>query len=580
LFLGGKIMLRVFVTAVCAAVLSVVATSPAKAQVQAPFPSSTYVRCDGYGAPTREGDGMTKYANSLAIFNIPGNGNTLRHLDDVQSADVVDCTQALAGLAPEHWMRRASLLLARAMHALEGGKTSDALADLDRAEALSKDHPDVFYGRSLGLDIQLVRAYALRVSDDAAGAIALADRAVAERPYSRSASGVAVLAAGLSDQADGQESLLKGQARLNPAGLDLLYQHQLSAGRYAEAVLLFPQLVPPRTFDQSRTAPQQAEDNRATAELFWAVRGGEQAYALAALGRAAEARAAVDAAKTRLERAAAPPPEPSGQESNSQKGLRLFAANTGLRIRALGQPALDQWATLVELRLMVSDHHADEVVRSLPAKRPIRSWATVELFEAIAANSPSQSAAATAAAQTLRAQLKTTQPNARQQDLQSIWKSMPEAESPERRPPYAPGSTPLMVFNAQIKNEITNQGQGYRSLPGEQPGVVAVRYRGLKGTVAMTEEMALLRAAELAREAGKKGFIVLDQRSIVFTVTRTMYAQPLRTDPNGFETEVDVVFVDPDTLPAPFSDSPWRVIDAEDVIARLRPIYAAASTSL
>jgi hypothetical protein len=522
---------------------------------------------------------MTRYANSLVIFNVPGNGNTMRHIGDVRYADVADCTQALAETPPKQWMRRASLLLARAVHALEaGGGASDALSDLDRVDALSKDHADAFYQRSLGLDVELVRAYALRVSGDHADAAALAHHIVAERPFSRAASSAALLAVAFDAPAADVDALIKSQVKFSPAGLNLLYQRDLSDGRYAEAMALYPQLVPPRAFDQFRSAAEQVEDNRARAELSWATWGGERAYALAALGRGAEAEAALDAAKTRLAKAVEPPADPIGEERSTQKTSRILTINTNRQIAAVAQPVLDQWATLVELRLMVLNGHADDAIKALPAKRPIRSWAAAELFDAIAASTPSQAAGAAGAAQALRAQLKAGQ-DVPLQDLRAIWSNLPEAETRDRTPPYAPGGTPLLAFNSQIKNQMNLQGQGYRSLPAGQPGVVAVRYRGLKGTLAMIEEMAVLRAAELALEAGKKGFIILDQRNISFTLTRTMYARPLRTDPTGFETEINVVFVDPAMLPAPFSDAPWRVIDAEDVIARLKPIYVASSAN-
>ena len=89
----------------------------------------------------------------------------------------------------------------------------------------------------------------------------------------------------------------------------------------------------------------------------------------------------------------------------------------------------------------------------------------------------------------------------------------------------------------------------------------------------MAEELALLRAADLARTAGKTGLIVVGRRDIHHTLTTYMYGQALRTDYSGTETQLDVVFVDTNSLPPFYMNAPWRVIDAADVIATLSPIY-------
>jgi len=89
----------------------------------------------------------------------------------------------------------------------------------------------------------------------------------------------------------------------------------------------------------------------------------------------------------------------------------------------------------------------------------------------------------------------------------------------------------------------------------------------------MVEEVALLHAAEEARKAGKKGFIIVGRDDVQITVSLTSYGTTLRTDPGGFETELRVLFVDPAALPETYKDAPWRVLDADTIYTALAPIY-------
>jgi hypothetical protein len=85
---------------------------------------------------------------------------------------------------------------------------------------------------------------------------------------------------------------------------------------------------------------------------------------------------------------------------------------------------------------------------------------------------------------------------------------------------------------------------GYSSEPvKDKPGEFRVRYNGASNVFAR-EEMLLLRAAEMTREAGKDGFVIL----------------------RSFGYFIDIAYADPTSDPA-------RVLKADEVIAALKPIY-------
>ena len=158
--------LRASVALACALAPSVAMASPQPFQL-----------CDGYGTPTENGDGMTKEARGLfGLFAPLGSaGNTRRSTPSLGASGMAACDEALADprLLDKHWLRRASLIRARAMHDLAASNPDQALIDLDRAQAAIRTPDDPYIRRSLGLGIKLVRAFALRSKGDMAGATAI-----------------------------------------------------------------------------------------------------------------------------------------------------------------------------------------------------------------------------------------------------------------------------------------------------------------------------------------------------------------------------------------------------------------------
>ena len=84
--------------------------------------------------------------------------------------------------------------------------------------------------------------------------------------------------------------------------------------------------------------------------------------------------------------------------------------------------------------------------------------------------------------------------------------------------------------------------------------------------------MALLRAAELTVEQGKKAFRVTNNDEYVQTTTMTMHGTPVGpTTVSGHSVNLTVEFVD-----AGAAERPESVVQAADVQAALAPIYVKA----
>ncbi len=562
--------------AACAAVagLSCVA-SPSWSQVAVVAPATDFSRCDGYGVATAGGDGMTRYATSLGIFKLPESGNTMLGKASTSAEGVRACGSAIAQLPPGLWMRQVNLLRARAFHYLELRQPAEALADLDSADAVAKGKTDLFYDRSLGLSIRFVRAYALRQLGDAAKADALARETAASRPFLRQGALLVYIAKGPGADMAQLDELARDNTRLNPVGLDFQFQRTLGEGRLTDALSLYPQLLPPTSYGVATDA--QSEQFRALAIIYKESRALEYAYLLAALGRNADARAALAQAKADFAKAIESPPEPVGvDEPITDRTKRMATINMNLQINSAGREGFEIWGRLVDLRVKVSEGQVADVLASLAAKPLPVTWQSLELDEAIDKAAPGQGRPSTAATEATRARLIHT--DDQDKNLASMWKDLPEPETADRLPLYRPGNAPLLAFNEAAKNNIRAQGEGYRSLPAALPGATAVRYRILRGTAAMAEDLVLIRAAELAKQAGKSGFIILARHDVHFSTTLYQYSRPVRTDPNGFETEIDVVFADPQSPPAPYDATPWRVVDANGVLAALAPIYGSSTS--
>jgi hypothetical protein len=526
---------------------------PATQALAAGATSQDYRSCDGYGEPTDSGDAMTT-RNTLLFFMAPvGYGTTAKSAPASGFAGIASCDSALADVPAKYWMRKASLLRARAMHRLDGGDSKGALADLDLADAAAAGMNDPMYTRSLGLGIAFVRAYAIRRAGDQAKAETLAMQTHALRPYNRQTGTSALVAMGPGASQDNQDALIRNLATLVPAEVDVLFVRAFRSAHYDTAISLYSQLSPPKeigdvSISKAQLFERDLRDFR-TAQAFWAGRSGAYAFALAALGRASDARAAIDAARARLATATAPPPPVVVQDVKDHvaEAYRDSIAAAHAQSAIESGKIIDGWVPKVEARIAAAAAAKD--VKKLPGPKKGAPINTITVQSRVPDG--------------------TTDPG-----IDALFKDLPEPEIAARIPPYVEAKKPWLAMTG---SQADMDAEGYRDSAADESGVVTVGFRGDHGTASTVEEMALLRAADLARQAGKKGIIVVGRKDTRFQVNTTMYGTIIRTDPDGYETRLDVVFVDPAALPAQYAGAAWRVIDADAVYAALAPVYFKAA---
>ncbi len=540
--------------------------------------SEQYRGCDGYGAASDDGDGMTELATVLLIFSPSGYGNTARGTSAAGAAGIADCDAALADLPAKHWMRKVSLLRGRAIHRLDAGDPNGAIADLDLAVAAAKNADDPLYARSLGLSVTLVRAFALRKAGDAPGGEKLALGAVASRPFNRQSIVSALIAMGPDAPAADVEKVERILARLLPTEIDRLFIEALRSGRFQDAIALYPQLTPYREIGRVNITDGQQRERAmrdyGSAVVFRTSRAGAYAFALAAVGKDQEAQAALAAARTQLTADTQPPPPLDASLSRTEHARREAyrgedAANR-VKVAASAAKNLDLWAALVGVYQAIEQGKAADVLKSLQTQTGQKGWAELQLLNAILAKLPKSDKASIATAQALKAEWGKSVAAQREVNLEAFFKVLPEPETADRVPPYEPAKQPLFADSGTYSDMTFN---GYQQRGPHADGVLTVSVRGEHSTASMIEDMALLRAADLARQAGKKGLIVVDRHDTKFTISTEYYGTVTRTDPNGFETDLDVLFVDPAALPDKYRDQAWRVIDVDEAYNSLAPVY-------
>lgn len=543
--------------------LAALAAVPLSAAVPTQF-----VSCDGYGAPNEHGDGITKEATGfLGIFRPePGRGDTRLVGTVFSRAGIAACDAALddTRLAPAYWMRRVSLIRARAIHRLAMGDDAGALADLDAASTIAREHPDPLFDRSLGLGIRLFRAFALAELGKKQEAAADLDAIADARPFAgglqRSTGLIRLMATG--DWTRFRADLLR-TSRTNPEQLLPLFYVDLQEGKFADAIAIRSQILfaLPRA---SAGFQVMGDVTQVEAELFAEEVGLDSftSLALLALGRAEESAKLL--AHTQQRVIDAGKPRDNIIDGHSPAEAKRLEAALFQRVPQL-QQLLDEAKTIAGLFNRARANDVDAITAAMKEGRfPADSFG-IGILESIPATSDADRAEIREVAAMIREKAAAAR-KFPELKLEDIYAALPEAETPSRLPEYKSG-----------KKLFGDGKDGFLV----KPLVIADRYLitfgGSSGSAAVVEEMALLRAAEMAREVGRKGFVVLSRRTYARESSTTYYGVPVNRRQEGYSAELMVALVDPVHLPDDLKDAGPRVMDAENVLAALSPVYLGSN---
>jgi len=470
------------------------------------------------------------------------------------------CDRALADprLDQRYTERRARLLLYKALHQIAAKEDFAALVSLDESDRLIASGEARLAAR-YGPGNRAVRAVGLFRMNKAAEAEAVLKALSDARPYSLSVRSLTnTVRLIFNDDPAARRALMREQAVYSPGHLRLLFIDALAKGRFEDAVTLSPQV----SFDLPRSrGGWQIEGTETRKHEMIEDRArfaGSTAYALAAIGRAAQAKAKLDEARAALLDAAEPPAAPEEMEyigSNKRKDWekRKAAAATGRAI-------VDQWEQAILFRAKAKDMSFDEVMA--PQNVPDKEAVVV-------------------AADFLRQARVDGLPEAKKRDAvveavermsdESIVKALGLTIAE-----FADRLDLLRDTGGEVKmrreggNWFRTDLEGYAIFKADDPELFNVRFGTLSAPPAAVEEAALLKAADRAAELGMDG-IVLESVQVIRRQFVTYGGGPVSSGGNEVRLLVRPVRIA--SLPKHIAEAQWRVLPVAGLRAALAPKY-------
>lgn len=469
-------------------------------------------------------------------------------------ADIAACDRALASarLLPTQNLRRAHLLRARAAKYLQEGNTAKALTDLDLAAAATKDQSaNAFYRRSMGVSLMLLRAIALGADGKKDQALALATEASLARPYS---SKVQRLSAEIGNAVGAHPDWMRA-ARLDPSNALTAFLGEAEAGRWDQVLALRSSVSAPwptTTPNAYVLLAPQGDNGALIAAMLVSL---QSSYALAATGRASDAKTEVSDLRARL-KALSTPVDKDGKK-------------IGPDVSEVLAKLLDGQFRVIDARIAVAEGRTDDALAAIVGQSLPKTAATAELLTAMKAKaSPSQAKLIPAAA---ALSIDPDQDSAKKL-LRLSKDALLTPETPRAVIDYEksrPNILGALVGGALSMGTTLLGGidrlDGFRSTPNTD-GTTKVEFIGNTPSQQLVEEMTLLRSAELAREAKKPAFEIVARKDYQRVMNTMQYGRTISSTPQGFKTEFTVRFLDK-------AEGNARALDAAAVIDSLGPLY-------
>lgn len=522
--------------------------------------SEDFAACDGRMKPKSKDDGMRGVASEKVGF-----AETFMGAPSARggaSATILACTKVLESehLLPTQKLRRAHLLRARAAAYLEQGTTGSALADLAAAEAAVVDRRgEVFFDRSMGASLDLLRAMALVQSDKSAEALPLAEKAMQLRPYALQ---VQMAAAMIRDAArtpaTAAQSPWDNLLRIMPEAAPSLIAREVDLGNFEAATRIAdhaPINVMPRK-SLTKTSSLADAVQGATIDIRKLSGALDLAFAYAATGNLAKAREHMEFAR-------------DGFSSPSKP----LVANAVTPSATVGTSAIERLLApkiaLAEARIAVAEGRVDEARRAAIGKLPA-SAATVALYHAIAAADdgapPKGLAEIEADIATRRSPASKMIGKLAETVLIAPESSRSVIDYEKSRPDFLRAFVGAALSMGTTLLSGVEKTAGFKEIANAD-GTITVEYLGSTPAAAMVQEMTLLRAAELTRQAGKPRFAIETRRDFTRYLTQSQYGRPINRTPTGHKTELTIRTLDEGTK------HEGLAIEVAEVVGRLGPLY-------
>lgn len=515
-----------------------------------------FAACDGLEQPGRQDDGM-RGAASVIPYTVP-----IAKAYDTISA----CTRALASprLLPAQKLRQANLLRARAAASLQLSDPAAALRDLDAAgTATAAQAKEPFFARSMGVSFSLLRAIAQGQSGDLSGAASLAQTAAALRPYSLQVQQVAASIGQLARPIGARTpSPWVAISRLDPAAATTAVVQEAELGDFPAVVVLQANAAPAWPSERLTPTALVVHDPAASQFLSAMLVRVDVAYARAATGDPAGARR--DLAEVRARLAALRPEVANG--TPNPLATTINAALDGF---------LAAHAREIEARIAVDENRPSDALAALIAAPLPHDAAAVDLLRALKTAVPAKDAALVPDP----ASFEPDRADSRRKILAAIAPAALIApETPRAVIDYK--SARPDILGAMVGGAFTmgfsllggvKRTDGFHSTPNPD-GTIKVEFVGNTPSAPLVQEMTLLRAAEIAREAKKPAFVIVARQDYTRHLNTTQRGVLIGSVATGFKTEMTIRCIDTGEQLA-------RALDATTVIDALGPLYYEAAAA-
>ena len=513
-----------------------------------------FAGCDGNGKPGKSADGLSSPQNTIRYGDYASGSS---------SSVIAACTAALSHpkLLPTQNLRRARLLRARASAQLAADKLPEALADLDLAGAVTMGSSgDPLYRRSMAVSLNLLRALVYDQMGNRNEALRLARESAAARPYAMEVQHVAahlLLTHGQDDE--GARATFAAADRLDPEFAQYRMTVLGFTGDFksmARLSLPAPAPVTPAGTSEG-SAPQGGRLQDLLAARSQITNGMMLGYARAATGDAAGARRQIAETKARL-----------AQLSASTENLVSAEARTSM-FKPF-EEIVASYEVRTEARIALLEGRRDDAFARLQGARLPMDPVTSDLVKALRA-----AQGLPAAPQPGETDMSADRQTAARKALfdHMVDHAMIEPETRgtnsvyKRSRPDVLGALVGAAFSmgTTLLADGVRNTDGFTAKPGED-GSVQVSLTGNTTAPAVVREMTLLRAAEMAIEAGKPAFVIVSRHDYARTMTSTQYGTTISSVPTGYKTDLVVRF-----LPEAGGDT--RALDAKAVVEGLGSFY-------
>lgn len=482
------------------------------------------------------------------------NSEKLRVWMATPKLEACDRVLAMAADASEGWDMRARLLQGRAVSLLSLDGDRLAMAALDESDAIGEAAHDSLFDLGVGLGNDMLRAYAMNRLGRADEAREILGRIRAARPYAASVVASADLIEVAAIDRTAMRARLAERIAIDPDALRIIFLVDLLDGRLPEADAVGEQisLTEPKMRGGWKMIGGLDPVQQVEREMIFQ---GLRAYVAAALGDMARADQLSKDTRTLVSDYIGEDPRNEQQRRISNIRVKEYLARVesskGMLTIATG------FDTIIGLRREVAGLTPKQLAeRVTPLSSPGMLPALVEMLRQI--RGPEQ-AEATATADLITREVVGNIMTLEAGDLGML---LPKAEALDDIPKFASAASKWLF----------SDGSGWSQAKEGDGSIRTVRYETLVGSRAMMEEMALLAAAQLAREEGKDGFVILSNRTFARQTTTTGWGGS-STYSSGFESQARIQLVDSANLPAPFTDQTARIITVSQIERDLQPRY-------